>query len=542
MNDFKNTIITSVIFIVVVTFMLTSYPVLAVDESGLFELDGNALQDEGSPPPDDWELLHINPAAGSQVIFTEVTPDVIGPDVNEDRIFVGGRKDIQDIDKWGWKDSGGLPDKDDLTNAYAAAYTDDSNFITYFGADRFSNVGDAFMGFWFFQDQVKALDDGTFQGHHEVNDILVLINFPQSAKASPEIRVVAWDPVGADIATNLRLVFDGAVCSTSGGEQLACATTNDGDTNSPWPYTPKSGTADVFPFESFFEGGINLTELLGGDTPCFTTFMAETRSSKRFTATLKDFVLDKFPVCGIAVSKTCDVVRLTDESDLTDKFFVVNFEGDVTNTGIGSFLPGSTLTVVDDAGTPGDESDDVVIEEILAESFDSGESIPFSGDFFSNSNPPHNTVTASIDFSESETPIKADPCSVDCNNLILDPNLSLSKLCWTRLKTVECDSNSVLAVEVFYSGEVCNTGDVPLTVTVTDVNIGVVLPPTLMDPCDCSLIEGSYLPDRAKGDVNSPCIAGFSDTFIAVGSSLVPGIEDHNEVITANCDLCDDCD
>ncbi|MHC4467144.1 MAG: hypothetical protein ACYSYW_11380 [Planctomycetota bacterium] len=395
------------------------------------------------------------------------------------------------------------------------------------------------MGFWFFQDQITLNDDGTFEGHHEVNDILVLVNYPQSAKESPEINVVKWDPAGADIAKNLKLLFSGAVCTPVGGKQIACAITNDADANSPWPYIPKSGTDDVFPFESFFEGGINLTELLGGETPCFTSFMAETRSSKRFTATLKDFVLSEFPVCGIAVSKTCDVVRLTDESDLTDKFFVISFDGSVTNTGAGTFPSGSILTVVDDAGTPGNESDDVVIEEILVSSFGSGDSIPFSGEFFSNSNPPHNTVTASIAL--SETSIEAGPYSIDCNNLILDPNLSLSKICWTKLKTVECDSDSVLAVEVLYSGEVCNTGDVPLTVTVTDVNVGVVLPPTLMDPCDCYIIEGSYLPAQARGDVNSPCIAGFSDTFIAVGSSLVPGIEDHNEVITANCKLCD-CD
>ncbi|MHC4690457.1 MAG: hypothetical protein ACYS5F_12595, partial [Planctomycetota bacterium] len=315
------------------------------------------------------------------------------------------------------------------TNAYGAAYYEDANLVTYFGADRFANNGDAYMGFWFFQDQITLNDDGTFEGHHEVNDILVLVNYPQSAKESPEINVVKWDPAGADIAKNLKLLFSGAVCTPVGGKQIACAITNDADANSPWPYIPKSGTDDVFPFESFFEGGINLTELLGGETPCFTSFMAETRSSKRFTATLKDFVLSEFPVCGIAVSKTCDVVRLTDESDLTDKFFVISFDGSVTNTGAGTFPSGSILTVVDDAGTPGNESDDVVIEEILVSSFGSGDSIPFSGEFFSNSNPPHNTVTASIAL--SETSIEAGPYSIDCNNLILDPNLSLSKICWT---------------------------------------------------------------------------------------------------------------
>jgi hypothetical protein len=524
MNHGKKTIMTGVTLIVVLTLIAGVGPALAVDNLGLFELDGNAVQD-ACAPPDDWETLYNG--GGSSIVFTGIIADP-----NQETIFVGGRKDIQDVNKWGWKNSGGFPDKDDITNAYGAAYLDNGDLIAYFGADRFANNGDAYMGFWFFQDQVSLNPDGSFNGEHEVGDLLVLVNFPQATNKSPEISVVEWNPAEDDVAKNLKLVFSAAVCSGGGGS--ACAITNDVDSSSPWPYTPKSGTSGTFPFESLFEGGINLTELLGW-TPCFGSFMAETRSSEKFTATLKDFVLAEFPVCEISVSKACDVLRLTDGNDLTDKFFVVSFDGNVTNTGAGTFPADATLTVVDDAGTPGDVSDDVVIQEILGSPIEPNESVPFSGEFFTNSNPPHNTVTASIAF--AGTSVDADPFSIDCNNLVLNPSLSLSKNCWAELVTIE----SLLAVEVLFTGEVCNTGDVPLTVTVTDDKVGLVLAATLMDPGNCITIDDSYLPSQADGDVNNPCDVWFSDTLTAVGTSPVPGVEDQNEVITANCPLCD-CD
>ena len=527
MNYGKKTIMIRVTFGVVLTLMAGAGPALAVDDLGLFELEGNVVQD-ACAPPDDWQTLYNG--GGSSIVFTGIVADVsVEPDF-EDPIFVGGRKDIQDIPQWGWKIGGGFPDKDDITNAYGAAYLENGDLIVYFGADRFANNGDAFLGFWFFQSHVGLNRDGSFEGQHTVGDLLVLVNYPQATNASPEINVVKWDPSGADVAKNLKSVLSGVVCAGGGG--LACAITNEMDEISPWSYTPKSGTPGIFPYESLFEGGINLTQLLGS-TPCFSSFMAESRSSKRFTATLKDFVLGDFPVCGISVEKECDVVRLADEGDGTDKFFVVDFNGTVTNTGAGALPSGATLTVVDDAGTPGDESDDVVIQQTLENPLGAGESVPFSDQFFSDDNPPYNTVTASIGFSGAT--VEADPFSIECANLPLDPNISLSKLCWTELVTI----GDLLAVEVFFTGEVCNTGDVPLTVTVTDDKVGPVFGPTLMYPSDCNTIEGSYLPDQAEGGENNPCIAAFRDAFTAVGTSLIPGVEDQNEVITANCPLCD---
>jgi len=261
--------------------------------------------------------------------------------------------------------------------------------------------------------------------------------------------------------------------------------------------------------------------------------MAESRSSEQFTATLKDFVLGEFPVCGISVSKACNVVRLADQNDLTNKFFIVDFNGVVTNTGAGALPAGAALTIVDDAGTPGDTSDDVIIQKILGSPLGAGESVPFSGEFDSNSNPPYNIVKASIEFSGES--IKAEPFGIECTKLDLNPKLSLSKLCWTKLETIE----SFLGIRVFFTGEVCNTGNVPLFVTVTDNKAGVVLSQTKMMPGVCKTITGSYLPLQANGDVNNPCTAMFSDTFTAVGTSPIPDVNMQTEVKTANCPLCD---
>lgn len=310
-------------------FSLTPITTYAVDEIGLFELDANAVED-GTPPPDDWATLcdpvavpggpcqNPNGSGGDAFAFTGIDADPAPAS-----IFDGGKKDIQDISAWSHKD-GAVPDKSDITNAYAAAYLvpaanatathQEGDLVIYFGADRIINVGDTFMGFWFFKDAVSANPDGTFSGVHMPGDTLVLVNFPQANNAVPLIQVVEWDPscskadsnnpqVNDCAAKNLRLRFGvsgaGAICN-SDNPQEACAITNDMTEDAPWPYVSKDGFVNQFPFETFFEGGINISEVIGGDT-CFASFMAETRSSSSFTASLKDFVISDFPVCGTSL-------------------------------------------------------------------------------------------------------------------------------------------------------------------------------------------------------------------------------------------------
>jgi hypothetical protein len=382
------------------------------------------------------------------------------------------------------------------------------------------------MGFWFFQDTVQANPGGTFSGNHQIGDILVLIHFHQSAGEGPEVHIYEWNPPLADAADNLRLVASGL-----GGEcgdvplLPSCVTTNHVEEPSPWPYEPKQGTPGFFPPESFIEGGVNLTQVLGGEI-CFSSFMAETRSSSSVTATLKDFVLGTFPICGIEVDKTCDVISLT-----ATPAFQVDFSGFVTNTGAGSFPAGSIITVVDDAGTPGDPADDVQIVEVLGAPLDPGGQVPFQGSFESSMNPPYNTVYASIEAFGAVT--VADPYSIECTPLQLNPALQLTKTCSVSLETV----NGYLVVRVDLQGDVTNTGDVPLMVTVEDDDAGVLLGPIEILPGITEVFSSFYYPATAEGGVTDPDLAAFSGNVTATGTSPFI-VEPVVEVLAANCTLC----
>ncbi len=322
-----------------------------MDNVHLFELDANAL-DPAPALPDDWQTLYLDgtlPAGGS-FDFTGIIADP--GDVS---IFTqGGSKDDKNISDWRHKD-GSVPDKDNITNAYAAAYhctadaaaddlCEEGDLIVYFGADRYANNGDAFMAFWFVQDAVGLNANGTFAGVHTVHDVLVLVQYPQGANAVPIIRVLEWNPALANVknTANLHELFPATAAPCNGGldEDVACATTNHQNETSPWPYVPKAGTSGTFPFETFYEGGINITALLGS-TPCFSSFIAETRSSESPDAVLKDFVLGGFEVCEAAVDKACTATFDSGSGEVD-----VLFSGNVSNDGAAPL----ELTLADDVG------------------------------------------------------------------------------------------------------------------------------------------------------------------------------------------------
>jgi hypothetical protein len=293
---------------------------LAVHDLGLFELDRNALQ-EGAPG-DDWETLFnadTEPPLGGEglagsELFTGILPDS-DADAPTEQFTGGGSKDDLDVTSWRWK-SGEPLDKDQITNAYAAGYinqtdtggNDIGDFIVYFGLDRFDASGSAQVGFWFFQDRITQTNvrqgpGNLFGGVHVPGDILVQSNFTNGGVVE-NVSVYEWVGSGGSEGS-LDLLFDGQDClDAAQPDDPACAAVNRGNTNSPWPYTPKSGPDDVFPQGAFFEGGVNITRLLEatGETPsCFSSFLAETRSSTPFNAELKDFALGEFNTCRVEV-------------------------------------------------------------------------------------------------------------------------------------------------------------------------------------------------------------------------------------------------
>jgi len=311
--------------------------------ANVFELDANTVDPAGGG--DDWNTLFAG-GANSSDAFSGIIDDPLG-----ETIFVQGESTKDDVDTTTWQHkSGSVPDKDELTNAYSAAYlvgdgsdpgTED-DLILYFGADRFAVNGSANLGFWFYESDfgpdpiVPPATEGTFHGDpHTVGDVLVLTEFTNGG-AVPNIQVWEWDPVNPAPTTcpsnisgstpvpcqdndgNLKLVSNSSTadCDVAPAGAAACANVNSAETTVPWPYDAKGGgnQQGKVPAGGFFEGGVNLSQLFGGAQPCISSFLAETRSSPSIDSTLKDFVSGSLPLCGANIK-----IRGTDVNEVGEQ-------------------------------------------------------------------------------------------------------------------------------------------------------------------------------------------------------------------------------
>jgi hypothetical protein len=314
----------------------------APDDNGLFELDAN-VHDQAAAG-DDWSNIFAN----TDSAFTDT--GIVADPAPQSIFTQGGSKDDLDIPQWRHK-NGNVPDKDDITDAYAAAYTLDGDTYVYFGMDRASVLGSSNVGFWFLQDDVAPIpgvpvgSTSTFSGQHEVGDTLVLSEFSDGG-AGITIKVLEWVGTGGDEGGGtLQTLFGGdtglpADCDDTGPAANVCANVNTApllDADIPWNYIGKGGTRDI-PTAAFFEGGINLSALFP-ETPCFTNMVAETRSSFEVNAVLKDLVHSNFELCGADISIAPD-----DVNDVGDTHtFTVN----VSTTIAGNPTPAPDGTIVD---------------------------------------------------------------------------------------------------------------------------------------------------------------------------------------------------
>jgi uncharacterized repeat protein (TIGR01451 family) len=292
---------------------------LAVHDEGLFELDGNATA--SADPGDDWSS-HPG-ATGTHFRFIED-----GFNNSSDIGFTGGgSKDDLNTSSWAWEKATVTPDKDDIENAFAAAYQKSGDTFVYFGLDRFANNGDAFVGFWFFKNGIGLTGgptSGGFAPNHSVGDLLVLSNFTNGGTVSI-VEVFEWVGSGGDTNGTLQKLAEGKVCTDAPAADKACAFANEDDEDAPWAYDPKFGTNGTYPQGSFFEGGINLDKLFGTDAPCFSGFLAETRTSQSVDAVLKDVAVGDFNTCeppNISTSVSDSTIDLgdsvTDTADFTN--------------------------------------------------------------------------------------------------------------------------------------------------------------------------------------------------------------------------------
>lgn len=480
-----------------------------VDDFDIFELEGNP-QDAVSPPGwagEDWHTYFgaLNPTPPYPAGFA-LQLNFVDETGNVSTFTQGGSKDVNGVGQWRHTD-GSVPDKDDLQNGFAAAYNVGGELIIYFGADRTANNGDANIGFWFFQSNVFPNGDGTFSGAHQDNDIFVVSGFTSGGQTS-EIDVYIWscpgNPADCDTVGSLVLVTSAtdAECTPSAtGAHLACAIANQGDVPSVWAYTPKKGTAGTFPVASFFEGGMNVTALLG-TTPCLSSFIVETRSSTSETAQLKDFIRGSFSLCGLSATKACAGNGVVNPAGTSIHYL---FNGTVTNDGVATFdnvtlidtLPANTLsgTALFKKGTPaippaipGPANDCVATVTCPADApagavcanlgpLAGDAVINWSVEFDSTSLAPQNDVYArgSVNSTRLDSVPANDTCTTtptnsititkNCGVPLTYPNADNAALPGTQLVT----DSGLAAVQVNFSGDVCNTGESPLTgVTLTD--------------------------------------------------------------------------
>lgn len=529
-------------------------PAWSVHDTSTFELDANVL-DTGTPG-DDWSTVNFNGGSASILARTNVKADPAPT-----TIFTGGgSKDDLDLSGplsgaggWKWK-NGSVPDKDDITNAYAVAYNVGGDLVIYAGADRFDNSGDAFIGFWFFQDQVSpsGTTSGGFTGTHKVGDVLVLANF-DGGGTTVNIEVLEWVGSGGNVNGTLRRLAGGpggtpATCGTAAND-LYCGIANVTGGETPnWPYLSKSNTTS-FPAATFFEVGINISKVFAaagaGTTPCFSSFMAETRASSSVSATLKDFVLDSFPVCGIEVTKQCINPVLASPTSIG-----YTVEGMVKNTGFGTL----SSVALSDAPQP---LGAITYHGCDAGGLPTGSAISFNGtinplasvcyrsSIVTTNNGEDDTITATASTGSATV---SDTATADCPNLQLSPELDVTKQCTAAL-VVHGTSPGHLAVQVNVTGSVCNIGDTVLTnVNVTDnkisgnlvTNASLTLPGTAGA---CVNFTGSYLPASAQNKdaplqtTLDPGLAKFTDMVTASGSAPL-GFAVQSDTATAECTLC----
>src|SRR5215210_6005683 len=443
------------LLVVLAAFCAVPGGALAVHTEGLFELDRDAV-DNPLVAGDDWSNVYLG--LGGLRTSTYNPQSVEGQGVDQTFFTGGGSKDVNDISDWNWTTLDQTPDKDQIQNSYAAAYTKDGDTYVYFGMDRFATEGTADIGFWFFQSPISLNPDGTFSGIHTVGDILVLSEFTNGGTVST-ITVYRW--VGG--SQPLELVASGVDCSTTAGGDDVCAVVNNGPIVSPWPYTSKDGLPNIIPANAFFEGGINLSVLLGTeDIPCFSSFLSETRSSSSLEARLKDFAFGSINTCGsITVHKETSPANVDQ-----------NFGYTTSGTGLSSF----TLN----AGAAGTATK--VFGQLHPGSFSITEDALPAGWQFSNLTCTRdNGSSFQIDSATRRVDITlGNVGQVDCtySNLQEHPELSI-------VKTATEQSFDEVGDVVHYTITATNTGNVTLAnVTVTDPNVSNLV---------CSPVAGSSL-------------------------------------------------
>jgi hypothetical protein len=562
-----------------------------------FELDGDVANNT-SNSLDDWQNVfeldatHTVPNASGAEVFIRDLP--VGNGGKETQYNAG--KDTLDINAWTRKSVTSVtPDKDNITDAFAKQYMVDvgggvMHRVVYFGADRLANNGDAALGFWFFQQHLDQTGTTGFSPVHTARtathrgDILIQADFV-SGGTNSQIHIYEWVGSGGNAGGTLDLIASG----TANGNTVcligdaACATTNEAVVNSFWAYAPKFGTANRFPTESFFEGGIDLTALVGDI--CFNSFLANTRTSHSETADLKDLALGDFNTCGSIdlVKKECQAqTGVSPVYDASTELYTTKHTLTIRNDGMGSNV--FDVGVRDDA-----VGGDNICRIVFIGSDNNGATgittIPTGGLFFPNNtsfvkvadslaagvdkqmivtllctspnNPFANSAsiragqvpggtTLHDSYDESTLPADTSACVVEHNN-----GLVLTKSC--PKAAVVLDGSNGYKPKVCVDITLQNTGDSKIDITAFSDQYGADetdtksllsnVPGTThtIDPGDTiDGISDCYTPKAPDSGQTDPDLVGYTDTVSATGHphTAAAGVTVDATEKSATCLLC----
>jgi hypothetical protein len=252
--------------------------------------------------------------------------------------YATGSKDTLNITPgWQCNTDHNVNSKIDIMNGYAAAYTvanpsPDSgeapgDLVLYFALEKNKDNGNNNVGFWFLQGGANCVSAGgntPWTGDHQDGDILITSAFTSGGGVS-NIGVFKWTGGATgciDNPANPKLCDQepfgtGGDCkgASINPEPAICATTNSGPliTNTsilvPWLTSDATiGVGHTIVPPDFFEGAIDLTRAftgVGQTAPsCFSTFIADTRSSQSPTATLFDYARGTLGNCGATIQTT----------------------------------------------------------------------------------------------------------------------------------------------------------------------------------------------------------------------------------------------
>jgi hypothetical protein len=540
-----------------------------------FEIDQDATAINAAPG-DDWDLLLANGNASGAFVFDS---DPVNSSA-DDNFSQGGSKDVRDISSAGITNTYWLnttttpPDKDDIEHAFAASYTaGNGDLLIYFGADRFSNSGDSAIGFWFFQEEVSDNNNsGVFSGKHKVGDILVTSDFRQGGGVGV-INVFEW--IGTQAGGPLKLLVSRALangapvpdvfCNTAVNgfaANLVCATSNRSAKPVPgnWTdgYTFKGvGASNQFPTGTFFEGGVNITALFPNSTlPCFTSFLAMTRTSASTTAQLKDYVAGSFPVCGIDVGKACDL-NAPPSVNADGVSVHTTFAVPVTNTGSSSVY---NIKLTEDALSDSDNLDCSVTKIdgnaitaiplstsptlIGVNTLGPGDTVTATVECNSLDNPMHNEVTASATTASSGGTLltanhptsAAEECAATVN-----PSLDITKTCVLPVTINATTLKPHVCVDIV----VTNTSSEKLIEgTVVDDKLGTLASNFTLNPGSVLELKNKCYDTFIQADQANtlPGDVFFDDDVMADARGAVSGVKvsDSGPVphATAHCPLC----